>query len=71
MVRVVGDEDDPEAAVAGLQDVAEHHAGLLHAQGRGGLVQDQDLRAEVHGPGDRDALAFTAGELADGLLDVA
>ncbi|MCY1224178.1 hypothetical protein D9M72_363240 [compost metagenome] len=71
VVRVVGDEDDAQAAVAGLQDVAQHHAGLLHAEGRRRLVKDQHLRAEVHGPCDRHALAFTAGELADGLLHVA
>src|SRR6476661_8751805 len=71
VVRVVGDEDDAQAAVAGLQDVAQHHAGLLDAEGRGGFVQDQDLGPEVDGAGDRDALAFTAGELADGLFDVA
>jgi hypothetical protein len=61
----------PRPAVPGLQDVPQHHAGLLHTQGRRRLIQDQDLRAEVHGTGDRDALAFTAGELADGLFHIA
>src|SRR5512140_1721783 len=29
VVRVVGDEDDPQAPFPGLDDVLQHHAGLL------------------------------------------
>ena len=36
VVRVVGDEDDAEAGVAGGGGVLQHHAGLLDAERRGG-----------------------------------
>ena len=71
VVRVVGDEDDPQAALLGLDDVAQHHPGLLDAQGRGRLVQDQHLGPEVHRPGDGHALALAARQRADRLVDVA
>ena len=71
VVRVVGDEDDAQAAFAGLDDVLQHHPGLLDAEGGGRLVQDQHLGAEVHGAGDRHALALPAGQGADGLVHVA
>ncbi len=70
VVRVVGDEDDAEAAVAGGGDVLQDHAGLFDAEGGGRLVEDEDAGAEVDGAGDRDALALPAGEGADGLLQV-
>lgn len=71
MVRVVGDQDHAEARVPGGGDVLEDHSGLLDAEGRGGLVEYEDLRPEVHGAGDGHALAFTAGQGADGLVHVA
>src|SRR6478752_6147317 len=58
VVRVVGDEDDAEAGVAGRSRVLEHDTGLLDAEGRGRLVEDEHAGAEVDGPGDRDALAL-------------
>ena len=70
VVRVVGDEDDAEAGVAGRGDVLQHHAGLLDAERGGRLVEDQHPGAEVDRPGDRDALPLAAGERADGLVDV-
>src|SRR6478752_4473583 len=70
VVRVVGDEDDAEAGVAGRSRVLQHHAGLLDAEGRGRLVEDEHAGAEVDGAGDRDALALAAREGADGLVDV-
>src|SRR6266511_3176302 len=71
VVRVVGDEHDAEAPVAGLGDVAQHHPGLLDAQRRGGLVEDEHPGAEVHRPGDRHRLPLAAGELPDRLVRVA
>ncbi|CAM5711800.1 hypothetical protein SBADM41S_04385 [Streptomyces badius] len=71
MVRVVRDEDHAEAGVAGGRHVLQDHAGLLDAEGGGGLVQDEDLGTEVDGAGDGHALALTAGQGADGLVDVA
>ena len=70
VVGVVGDEHHAEAGVAGGGGVFEHHAGLLDAEGGGGLVEDQDPGAEVDGAGDRHALALATGEGADGLVDV-
>ena len=70
VVRVVGDEDDPEAGVARLDDVLQHHPGLLHAECGGRLVEDHYLGAEVDRPGDRDALALAAGQHADRPLEV-
>ena len=70
VVRVVGDEDDAEAGVARRRGVLQHHAGLLDAERRRRLVEDQHPGAEVDRTGDRDTLALTAGELADGLVDV-
>jgi len=53
MVDVVGDQDDAEAAIARLGDQAQHDGGLVDAERRGRLVEDQDLGAEMHRPGDR------------------
>ncbi|CAM5436741.1 hypothetical protein SLAVM298S_01896 [Streptomyces lavendulae subsp. lavendulae] len=71
VVRVVSDQDHPETCVAGGGDVLEDDAGLLDAEGGGGLVQDEDLGPEVHGAGDGHALALAAREGPDGLVDVA
>ena len=65
------DEDHGDTAVAGLEDVLEHDAGLLDAERRGRLVEDQHAGAEVHGTRDRDRLPLTAGERADGLVGIA
>ena len=70
VVRVVGDEDDPETGVARLDDVLQDHARLLHAERRRRLVEDDDLGTEVDRPGDRDALALAAGQAPDGALEV-
>src|SRR5690349_2633527 len=70
VVRVVGDEHDAQAGVAGGGGVLQHHPGLLDAQRRGGLVEDEHPGAEVDRAGDRDALALPAGQRADRLVDV-
>src|SRR4029450_2418655 len=71
VVGVVGDEDDAEAALLGLDDVAEHHPCLLDPEGRSRLVEDQHLGPEVHRTGDGHALALAARKGADRLVDVA
>ena len=71
VMRVVRDEDDGDAAFARLQDVLEHDAGLLHAERRGGLVEDQHARTEVDRARDRDRLALPARERADCLVRIA
>jgi hypothetical protein len=60
-----------EATLPRLDDVLQHHAGLLDAERGRGLVEDEHLRAEVHRPRDRHALPLAAGEGADRLVDVA
>jgi hypothetical protein len=61
----------PMPALLGLHDVAEHHAGLLDAERRGGLVEDQHLGAEVDRAGDGHRLALAAGQRSDRLVGVA
>ncbi|MDT4852198.1 hypothetical protein FQZ97_864210 [compost metagenome] len=67
----MGDEDDRDAACARLDDELEHVGALLHAQGRRGFVQDQHARTEVDGPGNGQALLFTARHGAHHLPRVA
>src|SRR3954469_21302399 len=71
VVRVVRDEDDGHAPFARLQDVLEDDAGLLHAERRRRLVEDQHARSEVDRPCDRDRLALTPGHRAHRLVRVA
>jgi C4-dicarboxylate transporter, DctM subunit len=62
--HVVGDEDHRHAFFARLQDDAQHVRGFLHAQGGGGLVQNQHAGAEVHGARNRQRLALATREAA-------
>ena len=62
VVRVVGDEDDPQPRVPHLEDVLQHDTGLLDTQRGRRLVEDDDVGAEVDGPGDGDDLALTTGQ---------
>ena len=71
VVRVVGDEDHRQPPVACLHDAPKHHARLLHAQRRGGLVQDQHPGAEVAGPRNCHRLPLAARQRAHRLLGVA
>src|SRR4051794_24358428 len=68
--HVVADEDHRDARVADLEDQLEHMGGLLDAERRGRLVEDDDLRAERRRAGHRHALALAAGERLDLLVDV-
>ena len=70
MVRIVGNEDDRHPGFPSLLHEAQHHAGLLHAQCGGGLVQDEHARAEVDRPGDRHDLPLATGQGADRHLHV-
>ena len=65
------DEDHRDAPVPRLQDVLEHDTGLLDAEGRGRLVEDQHAGTEVDRTRDRDRLPLAAGERADRLVRVA
>ena len=60
VLGVVGDEDDGHAALLGAHDQLQGLAGLLDAEGRGRLVEDQELGAEVHGPRDGQRLSLAA-----------
>ena len=71
VVRVVGDEDHAHASLARLGDVAKHHAGLLHPERRGRLVEDEHPGAEMDRPRDGDGLALPARERADRLRRIA
>ena len=71
VLDVVGDEDHPEAPVAGRDRVAQDDRGLLDAERRGRFVEDQDPRAEVLGARDGEGLAFAARQRADQLVGVA
>ncbi len=63
----MGDENHAEALLAGAVDVAQDHAGLVDAEGGGGLVEDEHLGAEIDSAGDGDGLSLAAGERSDGL----
>ena len=63
-------EDDGDTAGLGLRDDPENAGGLLHAQGRGRLIEDQDLRTEVDRAPDGQRLPLAAGQTADQLVTV-
>ena len=70
VMRVVGDEHDPDAGLARLVDVLQDDPGLLDAERRGRLIEDQDLRPEVDRAGDGDALALATRQRPERLVDV-
>ena len=57
--------DDAQATGAEPLDEVEHLGGLLHAQGGGGLVEQDDLRVTEQRPRDRDRLPLAAGQRRD------
>ncbi|MNB95412.1 hypothetical protein D3C75_425850 [compost metagenome] len=65
LLLIVGDEDegDAELALQGFQ-LELHLLAQLEVQRPQGFVQQQDARLVDEGPGDGDALALAAGELA-------
>src|SRR5437016_8240206 len=60
IVQVVRDHHHSETAVAQSLDQVQHHAGLHHAQGGGGLVHDHELRVPHHCLGHCHRLALAA-----------
>jgi hypothetical protein len=71
VVRVVGDQHDADPPVPRLRDVPQDDAGLLHAERRRRLVQDQHPGTEVERAGDRHRLPLSPGQRADRLVRVA
>src|SRR5439155_21310960 len=62
---------DADAAGAHLRNELENHRGLVDAQCRRRLIEDQYPGAEENGAGDRHALALAARQGADRLLGIA
>ncbi len=63
MLHVVGNEDHAHPVFLEAADELEHLRGLLDAEGRGRLVEDDYAPAPQHGPRDREALTLAAGHL--------
>ena len=62
--HLVGDDDQRGAGLGELADDVQDLVDQFRVQGRGGLVEEQDLGVQGKGPGDRDALLLAAGKLA-------
>lgn len=60
MGHVVADEDHGQALVAHAADQLQHHVALLHAQGGGGLVHDDDMARKRCRARHGNALALAA-----------
>ena len=65
LVELVGDEDDREALLLELAQVAEQLVDLLRDEDRGRLVEDDDLGAAVEHLEDLDPLPGADAELLD------
>src|SRR4029453_8429180 len=70
VMRVVGDEDHRDSALAGLEDVLQDDARLLDTECGRRLVEDQHPGAEVDGTGDGDGLPLAAGQRSHRLIGV-
>ena len=57
------DDDRNLIFIANIHDLANNLGLCGNVQGTGGLVGQQNLRAENHGHGNTHALAHTAGKL--------
>ena len=71
MLDVVRDEDHAQALGACPNDVTKDDRGLLDAQRRRRLIEDQDPRPEVFRPGDGQRLALAARQRSDELPRIA
>ena len=71
MVRVVGDEDHGNPALASGKDVLEHDARLANTESRCWFVENQDVGTEVHGTSNRNCLTLTTRKGSDRLVGVA
>ncbi len=65
MPDVVRDEDHAHPGFFGFLRIVEHLPGFAYGQGRGRLVQDQQLLAEVCRASNGDGLALTARHAQD------
>src|SRR5579864_3671105 len=65
MLQVVADEHAGDALFRQTAHEADHLAGFLHGQVIGRLVEDQQLRLEVHRTRNCHALALSAGQFAE------
>ena len=63
--HLVGAKDHRDAAAAGFEYDAQDVGGFFHAEGCGGLVEDQHGGAKVDGTRDGQSLTLAAGEAAD------
>src|SRR5437868_1387681 len=59
--HAVADQHDGDRALAQAADEVEHLGHLAHADGRGGLVHQHDLRLREARAGDRDRLPLSTG----------
>ena len=66
-ITVVGDEDERAGEFEEIvfQDFERGDVEVV-----GGLVEEQDVGGLEHEPGDEDAGALAAGEVADGLVEL-
>ena len=71
VMRVMRDKDHPQVTCPRLGDVTQDDACLFHTQSRRWLVENQDFGPEVHRARNRNGLALTAGQRADGLCCIA
>ena len=69
VVHVVRDQHDPNAVIGQAADEVEHLAGLRDAEGRGRLVEEDDLAVPQHCLRDRHCLPLATGEAGDQLAD--
>ena len=65
VIEGVRDDDDGVTLGAQAQDQVEDTTRLAHAERRGRLVEDDDLRGERRGPGDGDHLTLPARHQPD------
>ena len=65
----MGDDDDAEPVLGQAPDEIEHLAGLGDAEGRGGLVEDDELRVPHHRLRDGDRLPLAPGQAGDPLAN--
>lgn len=63
--HLVADQDDREATIANVFDQCEDATGLLHAQGRGRLIHDDDPGGERGCAGNGHTLALATRQRLD------
>jgi hypothetical protein len=61
LLKIVHDQDDGLAGIAGAPDLVKHLLGLADGERGGRLVQDQAPRSVSDGASDRDRLLLAAG----------